>query len=33
MPYAGVDPVDLAHMLGSGYRMDKPTNLACLDAM
>ncbi len=31
MPYAGVDRADMLPMLESGYRMNKPLNLACLD--
>lgn len=30
IPYSGVNPVDLPHMLQNGYRMEKPDNAACL---
>jgi len=33
IPYPGINPVDLPHMIQNGYRMEKPKNLACLDEM
>ncbi len=32
-PYPGVDPLCLAGLLDSGYRMERPQNAACSDEM
>ncbi len=32
-PYPGVDPLSLAGLLDSGYRMERSKNAACTDKM
>ena len=33
MPYSGISAPELPSMLGKGYRMERPENIACQDNM
>ena len=33
VPYGGLSPMSLHHLLLEGHRMEKPTNAACSDEM